>query len=556
MDLFIRNLDDEEELLTDYEVARKESVNGDKQISVTITKTDKNEHAYGMVINENIFYYGNEPYVIKNHKERIVGKTVKIECQAIHKMFDDLKNNYIYEQISGTVRIRELIDFASRGTEYFFSVDDSDLPLSVLVENFGDDNSLSLFKSVLDRFGAEFMVIESYVIVAKQIGSVTDEQIRYKFNVNDPQKEIDTSSFSTYIRGYGKQDEDGSYLAYQEYTSPLAEFYGIKHAKPVRDNRFIDNSSLLDRIKRELNDSIDISLTLTYVELHNMGISNAQFVNKGDFIWCILDPFDIDVQIRVLEKEDYSDPLRSPQLTIGTISRKATDVMASFNATKKTVNKVIDNESNTVRKNALSIETNYVVDAVERTFGHIDYTDDISASDPVNFMKKVGLRKGGIYRMTDGYNRLFVITPDGVDIEQSFGKLKEEQARIGPETTFAEGYDPTQIVIPDVPEYELATETKAGLMSAPDKIKLNKIELDNEGNLIVTFPLSTITEDGLMGKEDKQKLNQIVISEVGQVIDLSILMDKISDLEIDNTDLQTKIENIQQRLTDLEGGNV
>lgn len=511
MDLYIRTpgYDYTEEALTDFEVARRDSANGDKQLTVTILKTERNEHAYGMVANEHIFHYGNEPYVIKSRRERIVGNTVRLECQAIHQMFDDLKNNYIYEQVSGTYRIRDLISFATSGTGYYFSVNDADLPISILVENFGDDNSLSLFKTILDRFGAEFDVMGTYVMISKEVGTVTGGQIRYKFNVNDPQTEIDTKSFATYIRGYGKQNEDGSYVAYQTYTSPLASVYGLKHAKPVRDERFTDDASLLDRIKRELHDSMDISLTLTYADLHNLGLSNYQSIGKGDYIWCILEPFDIDVRIRVMDIEDYSDSSKPPQLTIGTISRKASDVMARFNATQSTVNKVIDSETNTVRQRALSIETNYVVDAIERTFAQVDYTDDISVTDPSNFMRKVGLRKGGIYRTNDGHNRIFVITPDGIDLEQSFGKLKESQVQIGPGSTFAEGYDPTQIEIPEVDE---ATETSAGLMSAPDKVKLN----------------------------------QIVISENGQVIDLSLLVGKIEDLE-------TEIENVKQRLTDLEG---
>src|SRR5690606_5499342 len=102
--------------------------------------------------------------------------------------------------------------------------------------------------------GAEFEVLGNHIHVKKRIGRDTDNQFRHKFNISNPQKEIDTSSFKTYIRGYGKQNEDGTYQAEAEYTSPLAEIYGIRHAKPVRDDRYTIKENLEERIIRELND--------------------------------------------------------------------------------------------------------------------------------------------------------------------------------------------------------------------------------------------------------------------------------------------------------------
>src|SRR5690606_13416723 len=145
-------------MLTDYTVTRRNGVNGEKLITAVVNKTARNEHAYDLIQNENIFIYDDEEYVIKTHRERTVGKTVKVECQAVHRMFDDLKNNYIYEQTSGTIRLEPLLEFVLEDTGYTFIVDTSGLPLSIEIENFGDDNSLSLFKKVLERFGAEFEV--------------------------------------------------------------------------------------------------------------------------------------------------------------------------------------------------------------------------------------------------------------------------------------------------------------------------------------------------------------------------------------------------------------
>nr|WGD72296.1 phage tail protein [Bacillus subtilis] len=175
--------------------------------------------------------------------------------------------------------------------------------------------------------------------------------LRYKYNVSEPEKEIDTSSFATYIRGYGKQRDDGTYVVQAEYTSPLASIYGIKHAEPVKDERFTDKDSLLAEMKSKLGDSMEISLTFTAIELANMGFTD---VRKGDYLWCVIEPFDINVQSRVLTIEDYSNDKKPPVFTFGSVTKKASDLIADFDTTKKTVDKVIDPSTGTIKTSAIN----------------------------------------------------------------------------------------------------------------------------------------------------------------------------------------------------------
>jgi len=434
MDVYIKSITGEIEMLLDCEIARKDGVNGDKTISYSVTKTEGNEHAYPFVRNQNIFIYDGEEYVIKKFAERTRGKTTTCEGAAIHRMFEDLRYNYIYEQTSGAKTPQELFDFSIAGSGYTVVIDTTGLPASVEVQNFGDGKSTALLKSALEKIGAEFEVIGTTIHVAKELARYTDEQFRYLYNIKDPSQELSTEDFPTYIKGFGKKNEDGTYVVTAEYTSPLASLYGIKHADPVRDEKYTDYNSLLDRIKRELHDSIDISVKLTYVQLQELGITD---VKKGDYAWCIIDPFGIDVQIRVVEEENYSNPNKSPVFTLGTLKKKASDIAVSFDTTQRTVNRVIDAETKIVKDTALSAGVNYVVKAVERTFSQIDYTEDgISASDATIFMKKVGLKKGGIYRTVDGVTRFFVITPDGITPSEII---------VGAETQFEEGYDPKRL---------------------------------------------------------------------------------------------------------------
>lgn len=344
--LLIKGLSGQIEMLPGFDANRSKKVNGDMTLSVVGTKDEGNDHSYPLVQNEARFIYDEEEYVIKQHTERTVGNTIKVDAKAIHAIFEDLTAHRIYEKMSGTILVNDLMSFSLAGSGYTFEVDFTDLSTSIIVDKFGDNTSLSLVKNIWDLIGAEFDVSGKHIFVAKQLGRVTDYQVRHKLNVKDPSKDIDTSNFFTYIRGYGK---DGLMV---EYTSPLAAIYGIKHAPPVRDDKYTDSASLLARITRDLNDSIDISIKLTYVELVEMGIQDIQ---KGDYVWCILDPFDIDLLIRVVQVDDSNDPFKSPVYTLGNITKKATDIMKDYRKTKSIVEKVVDVKTNMVNQNVLKI---------------------------------------------------------------------------------------------------------------------------------------------------------------------------------------------------------
>lgn len=494
--LIIRTVLKQEELLTDYEVARKNSVEGEKSLSVRVTETKQNEHSYPLIQNENIFIYDDEEYIIKTSSERTRGLTVSIECTAVHRMFDDLNNNYIYETHEGSLPIENLFNIAIAGSGYTVILNKLELPQTVKVENFGDNNSMALLSDARELVGAEFDVKGKSIYVAKELARYTDEQLRYRYNINQPSKEIDTNSFKTYIRGYGKKKEekdvlsgqsipydirtgeyyidstlnkratkkpgatfsfsfsgtgfsfntivhklggkwefkvdesktktiatyeeinpttktievfrglenkshsvvatfkkdtknpntiapvdpvnylldgniiniyrplDGeeSYTVVADYTSPLAAVFGIKHAQPLRDGQYTDKHNLENALKRTLNDSIQITIKLTYVQLLEMGISD---IRKGDYVWCIIDPFNIDVRIRVVEVEDYSQENKSPVFILGTLKKKATSIMADLSKTKKTFDSFVEPITKKIKTSALAPNVVSAVNAVQ-----------------------------------------------------------------------------------------------------------------------------------------------------------------------------------------------
>ncbi|MGE6550803.1 phage tail protein [Bacillus mycoides] len=463
-DLYIRSVSGLEEMLTHSKVSRKDNVNGEKLIDARIIKTVSNEHAYSLIYNENTLIYEDEEYIIKKLNEKTIGNSVVRTCKAIHRVFDDLKGNHIYEQISGTFRLDKLLEFALKGTGYKIIIYDHNLPLSVNVDNFGDDNSLNLFKDVLGKFGAEFEVQGKEITVIKEVGTYTDEQFRYFFNIKEPSQDIDTTSFATYIRGYGKKNEGGSYVVTAEYTSPLAKVYGIKHAKPVRDDRYTDYASLMERITRELNDSIDISVQLTAVEAETLG---WQYKNKGDYVWCIIDPFDLDVRIRVVEIEEFSDRKKSTVYTLGTIKRKASNQMAALKVSQQAVKKDIGDTKVTV------IQTQQAVEQVRQ---------DVSTTTG-------GLQE--IKTSIETTNK--TVSDQGEEIRTLKQTVQSLESSVG------------GIEIPGV-----ATETKDGLMSSLDKKKLNQIKNTGQAEVdlsILVRKNSSLEQEVTTLKQQNQQLD-------------------------------------------------
>lgn len=429
----ITNLAGDTELLTGVKgLRRKRKVNGEKSVAFFVVPDDSNGHTFGMVDVESIAEFDGEEYVIKAVTEKNVGiRTIK-EVSAVHKFFCDMIDNHKYEKYTGSLTFGSALQFIFEGTGYTFSIIDSFLAQSF--ENFGDDNRLALLQTVLERYGAEFYVIGKQVYFEREIGNKTDFQFRYAHNVKTIDKQVTSNNLATYIRGYGKQNEDGSYVVEAEYTSPNAEKLGIRHAPAVRDERYTTYDGLLERLQNDLIDEPQLSITIDFADLRASGYLYEQ-PGEGDYGFIIYEPMGLDVEARIVEiDEEFNanlEPIRS-SVTLSNLREGIKDVLTRFEQTSKQVGRLMEGRDQ-LPYSALDEAVRNATEALQSAQTELEFSNGIIAREKSNPNKLVLFNSAGLGISTDGGSTFnTAMTADGIvaDVVTS-GQLNSNNVTVG-----------------------------------------------------------------------------------------------------------------------------
>ncbi len=328
-------------MLTDYKIIqRKRVVNGEFTLSFFVFQTERNKHSFPLVEEESVVEYDGQEFRIKKVREYTKGHTPVKEVTAPHVFFDII-DDYQYETISGSINIVQALNHVFSVTDWTWV--NHGAFNSVEFENFGDGTALELFKTILDRYGAEYEITGPREVTLKnQIGAFRDAQFRYKHNIKTLYKDIDSSNVSTYIKGFGKDIT-------VEYTSPNASVYGIRHAPPVKDERFTNVTSLKEHLKKILNDTPNIVIDIEVIELKKQGIPVHEY-DLGDTIFLIHEGLGIDATVRILEYTDYPESYKSPSIVLANYKPSMTKVLTSFQQTSKTLKQLTDDDGNLTLK--------------------------------------------------------------------------------------------------------------------------------------------------------------------------------------------------------------
>lgn len=402
-DLTITNLVGESELLVGYakdSLAIKSAVNGDRSLSFLLPKSGVNEHAFDLVEEESVIEYDGHSYRIKNVTERVVRSTPVKAVTAPHVFFD-IVDDFRYDTLTtGFKSIAQVLSFIFNGTDWSFSVIDSFD--TVEFENFGNANCLDLFSKVLERYGAEFDLSGNNVIIRNKIGSLIDLQFRYNHNVKTLNRTVDTSNLSTYIKGTGKQREDGSYYVEAEYTSPNASIFGIKHAPPYSNESITHLATLERNLQRAIQDTPEVSIELEFVVLKDAGYTKPK-PSLGDVVPTIYEPLkDLDLDLRVMEIEEYPESNKAPKVVLAT--SKLTLADADFSYQKALLDKIYDANSGRLRYNVYDEAVKRATEALNNSLTELEYPVGmgIIARDPNDPNRFVALRSSGLGITTNG----------------------------------------------------------------------------------------------------------------------------------------------------------
>ncbi|UEX91181.1 SGNH/GDSL hydrolase family protein [Staphylococcus ratti] len=202
-----------------------------------------------------------------------VGSKEKLSIKARLVEIDDLNTTRVYERYTGSFTGQKYFDLVFKGTGYKFKLHD-DVKASRF-ENLGNaDTNLDLFKKGLERYKLEYdydpkaKTFNLYKTVQKDANYF----IKAGVNANNIKIQEDATDCFTYIRGYGGFEDQQTYAEASlqfEYTHPLADLIGKRHAPAVIDGRMTNEDTLKKAMELTIDESIKTSISLDFVSLKN-----------------------------------------------------------------------------------------------------------------------------------------------------------------------------------------------------------------------------------------------------------------------------------------------
>lgn len=426
------------------DLQRKRRINGEKELSFSLLSDEIDQLGFNLVQELSTITFDGEKYVIDQLEEIGYGDRTMKNVDAVHEFFPKMIDSFQYTTTSGTKTFSQILSFVFNETGYTFTIVDS-FP-SQTFENFGNDNRLALFQKALEAFGAEFELIGNIVRLKLEIGTKTDFQFRYGFNIKTFSRTVDTKGLTTYIKGFGQPMVDGdgnpsgNYVVQGEYSSPYISVLGKREASPLYDDRITSLTALTNAMKAAIQDTPLLTLKLDFVDLRAAGYPYI-IPNEGDYVWVIYEPMDdLTLQVRITEVEETFDWNLEPvatNVTLATMRRDITDTIASFSNTSKTVDKVIS-PSGTVKTDILSEDVKNATRAVNSALTELSFRNGIRAIDPSNPNRIVVFTSSGIGISEDGgATYRSALTGDGMVAEVlTSGVLNTNNVRIEGDTQF------------------------------------------------------------------------------------------------------------------------
>ena len=323
------------------ELKTKNAVNGERSISGTIVS---NKQVLSKLDRGWSFTFDGELYKIIYAKPKDEGKNISLSFDAVHQFFYDFEHSNCYKEFNGSNRFEVYIEAIFKDSGYRYVIEAQ--AGSIRKENFGNASRLKMFKEIIKAAGLEFSVTGKVVRIVKKVGTDLSTVVRKNFNMNELTIEKNIGNFITYKKGLGAWKDENNHDAGRytsEYESPLARIYGRIEGEPVSDERYKETGKLLERLKKEVDESYSISVQLDMEDLTQAGYKYTR-PRAGDYIMAINETIGFREKIRIVSYEssyDVTGRLLSHKVTcndIGTVQKAITSegsIMRSVSESKE-----------------------------------------------------------------------------------------------------------------------------------------------------------------------------------------------------------------------------
>lgn len=363
--------------------------------------------------------FDNEKYVITYKK--LSDDTNTVVFDAIQQFFWDFAKVALHAQYTGSHEYTFYLGQLFNESGYTYK-NDVTVP-AFEKENWGYKNKLDLFNDIIDQAGVEFEVHNETVHIAKQIGSDLTSFARKGINLSDLTEEMKISDFATYARGYGafKDAEDQSKGRLEvEYRSELAKQFGDLEMDPIVDERYTIADNLIAALKKQVDATYTVSMTMNIYDLENAGYPNYESPKVGDWILAIDEALNFKRKIRIIQLEEQFDVTGKRigyTATCGDLSivDQYTHLQSSLDSKVQRIQESVDN----VAISANGKSSNYYGEKEPTSANEGDLWFDQSNNDPDNW---------SIKQWVNGRWEQITLNPGEVDAKVNVAKQAAETA--------------------------------------------------------------------------------------------------------------------------------
>ncbi|WP_172369560.1 phage tail spike protein [Sporosarcina jiandibaonis] len=215
---------------------------------------------------------------------------------------------------------------------------------------------------------------------------------------------------------------DEQYMAVAEYTSPNASKFpsdspdGLRHAPPIYDEEFTSVTALRDMLKSSLQDEPEVSITIDFAELRNAGYP-YQHPIKGDEVFLIYEPMDIDIVTRIMRietEEDFKGDTVKCAVTLANVGKSFAKVMGSFANTAKRLSRILTDDDK-IKHDFLGEAVKRATAALQSAQTELEFENGIIARDKTNPNNLVLFNSAGLGISTNGGQTFdTAMTADGI----------------------------------------------------------------------------------------------------------------------------------------------